>query len=261
MKDKVNPYVHSLQQLAWRYRSAEAEIVRAYFRKSRSKGRPVRWLKAQAFKEYSAIKPLLATLTKLHPYIDRGQDRHQYEELIEKLADETKHARLIMDLLEEISGSKLTPKDLLWLSEDRRLAKIRARYSKTYAGLLHGSENPSSTEIRRKDEDLERAAVTLTEGGGGALYQVCSKVSGGKFGRKIAAVFKVIYHDEMKHKDAGRHALSKLIRTRKDYDRAAEIIRSVSGQRLRMRNEQFGFSLSKRTVEKMEAEIVQALLL
>ena len=254
-QQRMNTYMRLLQQLAQRYWSAETEVVRAYFRKPRRKGRHIRWLKAQAFKEYSAIKPLLTALMKLHPYIDRGEDRHQYEELIEKLADETKHARLIMDLLEEITGRKVTPKDLLWLPEDKRLAEIRAQYSKTYAGLLHGSENPTSREIRRKDEDLERAAITLTEGGGGALYQVCSRINGGKIERKIAAVFKVIYHDEMKHKDAGGQALPKLIRTRKDCERAVEIIRSVSGQRLRMRNEQFGFALSKRQIRKMLAKL------
>jgi len=51
-------------------------------------------------------------LTRLLPHLDKGVDRHQYEELGEKLADEMKHARLIMDLLEEIIGRKITPKGL-----------------------------------------------------------------------------------------------------------------------------------------------------
>ena len=37
----------------------------------------VRWLKAQGFKEYSAIKPIVAALVALHPNIDRGIDRHE----------------------------------------------------------------------------------------------------------------------------------------------------------------------------------------
>jgi rubrerythrin len=256
MNNKVGVDIRPLQRLARRYWAAEAEVVRAYFRRSRRSARHIRWLKAQAFKEYSAIKPLLAALIKLYPYIDRGEDRHQYEELIEKLADETKHARLIMDLLEDITGKKVTPKDLLWLPEDKKLAKIRARYSKTYAGLLHGSENPTTSDLRRKDEDLERAAITLTEGGGGALYQVCRNINGGKFERKIATVFKLIYRDEMKHKDAGSHALPKLIQNRSDYERASKIIRTVLGQRLRMRNEQLGFPLTKRRMQRMLAHLM-----
>jgi hypothetical protein len=108
--------------------------------------------------------------------VDRQIDRHEFEELTEKLADETKHARLVMDLLEELTGKKVTFADLLWLPEDRKLAKIRARYSKSLATLLHGNGAIKAKEIRRQGEELERAAITLTEGGGGALYEVCSRL-------------------------------------------------------------------------------------
>lgn len=252
MGSDVSFYARSLLKLAERYRLAEVEVVRAYFSKPRSKKSHIRWLKAQAFKEYSAIKPLLEMLTKLYPDLDTGVDRHTYEEIGEKLAEETKHARLIMDLLEEIGGKKLTPKGLLWLSEDKKLAKIRARYSKTYAGLLHGSERLTEREIRRKDEDLERAAITLTEGGGGALYEVCSQLKRGKIERRIASAFKEIHRDELKHRNAGARSLVRLVKSRRDFARAAEIIGSVSSQRLRMRNEQFGFPLNERRMRAIE---------
>ncbi len=250
----MNSYFKSLEKLAERYRSAEAEVVTAYFTKPRTKRNHVRWLKAQAFKEYSAIKPLLEMLMKLYPYLDKGMDRHEYEEIGEKLAEETKHARLIMDLLEEMRGRKLTPKELPWLPEDKRLAKIRARYSKTYAGLLHGSEAITQREIGRKDEEIERAAITFTEGGGGALYEVCARLKSGEVERKIASVFKSIHLDEVKHKNAGGRILAKLVRTKKDYERAAEIIQRVSSQRLRMRNEQFGFPLTERKLQEIERD-------
>ena len=230
----MKAYVRSLQKLAKRYRIAEAEVVRAYFKKPRAKKDHLRWLKAQAFKEFSAIKPLLGLLTRLYPYLDKGMDRHEYEKFGEKLAEETKHARLIMDLLEKISGRKLTLKELPWLPEDKRLARIRARYSKTYAGPLHGSEAVTVREIRRKDEEIERAAITFTEGGGGALYEVCAKLKNGKVEREIASVFKDIHFDEVKHKNAGGRILAKLVRTEKEYECVAEVIRRVSGQRLRM---------------------------
>ena len=248
----MNPYIKSLELLAGRFQSAEAEVFKAYFAKPREKKEDVRWLKDQAFKEHSAIKPLLQTLAKTYPHLDKGMDRHQYEELAEKLAEEMKHARLIMDLLEEMTGTRITPKDLLWLSEDKRLAKIRGRYSKTYAGLLHGSQNIKVREIRRKDEDLERAAITLTEGGGGALYEVCSRLKAGRFERKIATAFKEIYRDEVNHKNAGARDLARLVITRRDYERAKRIIQTVSSQRLRMRNEQIGFPLSARKIRSLE---------
>ena len=124
--------------------------MRAFFKKPRRVKDHLRWLKAQGFKEYSAIKPIIAALAALYPNIDRGIDRHDYTELTEKLADETKHARLVMDLLEEISGKKITPRDLTWLPQDRKLAKVRAKYSKSYAGLLHGSEKITGREMKRR---------------------------------------------------------------------------------------------------------------
>ena len=203
----MNHFVKQLAQLARGYANAEADVIAAFFKKPRQPADHLRWLKAQGFKEYSAIKPILDALAALYPKIDNGVDRHVYAELTEKLADETKHARLVMDLLEEISGKKVRPKDLTWLPEDKKLAKIRARYSKSYATLLHGSGKVNSKEIKRTDEELERAAITLTEGGGGALYQVCSKLKKSGIERKISQVFQQILLDELEHKDRGARSL------------------------------------------------------
>ena len=249
---QMNSYVRSLLKLAENYRRAEGEVVKAYFREPRNKKSHIRWLEAQAFKEYSAIRPLLELLTSLHADLDRAIDRHEYEGLAEKLEEETKHMRLIVDLLEEIGGKRLTPKSRPWLAEDRKLAKVRARYSRTYAGLLHGSEKLNGREIRRKDEALERATITLTEGGGGALYEVCNRLKKGRIEKKIAAAFREIHSDEVEHKNVGARGLVGLVRNRSDYMRAAEVIREVSSQRLRMRNEQFGFPLSEEQLRALD---------
>ncbi len=251
-------YATKLTQLARGYAAAERTVIAAFFHKRPKRRDHLRWLRAQAFKEYSAIKPIFTALAKLYPQIDRGIDRHDYEELTEKLADETKHARLVMDLLEEIGGKKVTAKDLLWLPQDKQLAKIRARYSPSYATLLHGSGKISAKEIRRRDESLERAAITLTEGGGGALYQVCSKLKKSGAEAKIAKVFDEILLDEVGHKDSGGRALAPLVKSQAAFARAAKIICAVSGQRLRMRNEQFGFPLSKRQLTELDRRAQQA---
>ena len=240
----MNRYIRQLTRLAKAYANAECDVVASFFKKPRKRRDHLPWLKAQGFKEYSAIRPILAALNAIYPNVDRGVSRHDYAELTEKLADETKHARLVMDLLQEISGRKITPRDLTWLPQDQKLAKVRARYSKSYAGLLHGSEKITAREIKRNDEALERAAITLTEGGGGALYQVCSKLRNNGVEAKIARVFHEILLDEVEHKNSGAHSLSTLIGSEASFKRAAEIICQVSSQRLRMRNEQFGFPLN-----------------
>jgi hypothetical protein len=237
-------YVRQLSRLAQSFRDAEAHIIAAYFSKPRKRLDHVHWLSAQAFKEFSAIKPIFTALAKLYPHVDRDVDRHRFEELTEKLADETKHARLVMDLLEELTGRKVTFADLLWLPEDRRLAKVRSRFSSSYATLLHGKGVIRASEIRRKDEELERAAITLTEGGGGALYDVCSGLKKTGIEAKIALVFREILLDELAHKNAGVRSLSSLLGTERAFQRAARIVCEISSQRLRMRNEQFGFPLT-----------------
>jgi hypothetical protein len=242
----MTDYVKKLTRLARAYADAECAVVSAFFVRRRKKSHHLGWLRAQAFKEYSAIKPIFSALAKLYPEVDRQIDRHEFEELTEKLADETKHARLVMDLLEELTGKKVTFADLLWLPEDRKLAKIRARYSKSLATLLHGNGTIKAKEIRRQDEELERAAITLTEGGGGALYQVCSRLKTNGFEGKIARVFQEILLDEVAHKDSGIRSLGALVRNDTAFRRAARIICEVSSQRLRMRNEQFDFPLSER---------------
>jgi hypothetical protein len=248
----MQSYIEALRCLADRYRRAELEIVRAYFARPRSPREHVRWLKAQGYKEHAAIGPLLKILAVYHSRLDNGVDRHDFEEIAEKLAEETKHARLVMDLIEAIGGKRIKPRDLLWLTEDKKLARVRARYSKTYAALLHGSKTPSESEMRRKDEELERAAVTLTEGGGGALYEVCIALGKGAAEKKIASAFKAIHADEKDHKDSGARRLARLLRSREDHARAAKIVCAVSAQRLRMRNEQFGFPLNAGELRALE---------
>ena len=248
----MQSYLDALCRLADRYRRAEMQIVRAYFAKPRSQQEHIRWLKAQAFKEHAAIRPLLEILAVYHSRLDDGVDRHEFEEIAEKLAEETKHARLVMDLIEAIGGRRIKPRDLVWLPEDKKLARVRARYSKTYAALLHGSQTPGDKEMRRKDEALERAAVTLTEGGGGALYEICVALRKGAAEKKIAAAFKAIHADEKEHKNSGARRLARLLRSRGAYKRAAEIVCEVSAQRLRMRNEQFGFPLGAGELRAME---------
>lgn len=241
----MTDYVKQLTKLARAYRGAEATIVSAFFAEPRKRRDHLRWLRAQAFKEYSAIKPIFSALAKLYPEVDREIDRHEFEELTEKLADETKHARLVMDLLEDLTGKRVTFADLLWLPEDRKLAKIRARYSKSVATLLHGNGAIRAKEIRRQDEGLERAAITLTEGGGGALYEVCSRLKKTGVEGKIAAVFREILLDEVAHKDVGLRSLAALVVNDRTFRRAARILCDVFSQRLRMRNEQFNFPLTE----------------
>ena len=52
--------------------AAEETVVSAFFAKPRKKNDHLHWLRAQAFKEYSAIKPIFTALAKLYPEVDRA---------------------------------------------------------------------------------------------------------------------------------------------------------------------------------------------
>ena len=61
----MNRHVQQLAKLAAAYRAAEEAIVNPFFAKRPRKQEHLRWLRAQAFKEYSAIKPIFTALAQL----------------------------------------------------------------------------------------------------------------------------------------------------------------------------------------------------
>src|SRR2546428_7355759 len=143
----MNHFVRQITRLASAYRDAEATVVRAFFKTPRTKKEHLRWLKAQGFKEYSAIKPIIDALTALYPSIDRGIHRRDYAELTEKLADETKHARLVMDLLQEISGGDNAPPHLPLLTQEPKPAQVPGPKSKNIRRALHRTVDVNDNEI------------------------------------------------------------------------------------------------------------------
>jgi len=247
MKNRVTPgtnYARRLKNLAQSCRAAEVRIIHAYFTQPRSKSDHLRWLRAQAFKEYAAIRPTFTALAKLYPKVDRGVDRHDFEGLTEKLADETKHARLVMDLLEELSGTRVAFADLLSLPQDRKLAEIKAKYLKNRTAFSPRSKKIRPNRAATRRHQIEHAALALTEGGGRALYKVCSKLKRPGIEQHIVRVFKEILLHKAGHKVPRERPLASLVTAEASFRCAANVICEVSDQRLRMRNEQFGFPLT-----------------
>jgi hypothetical protein len=62
----------------------------------------------------------------------------------------------------------------------------------------------------------------------------------------------------MQHKDSGARSLAALVKDEGSFQRAARIISEVSGQRLRMRNEQFGFPLSEAEMKALDERARQS---
>lgn len=220
------------------YWAGEAEVVRTYFTRGRTRALDLSWLRAQAYKEARPFRDLAKNLQE--EFLQTGAVRHHPDgaEAAQHMVQETRHFRLLADLLSACFGVTVTLGDTLHLPEDRKLQELRTAY-KSNGGLL------------------DRAAVAFTEGGGGAMFQVLSQLEGGELERKIAAVFKIIAQEEIPHGPMEIHALAHHAKSEEDWERARTIVHVISRQRLLMRNEMFGFPLDPIRMHEIDQGQIQ----
>ena len=238
---------NTLKRLAQGYADAERAIV-AFFKKPRKRRTTCAGSKPKASKNTRRSSRSSMPWRFIRSRL--GIDRHDYAELTEKLADETKHARLVMDLLQEISGKKdraagshLAARGSQARQGARQVLQ-ELRHTAAWLGQIEFQRN------QRKDEDLERAAITLTEGGGGALYLVCSRLKKAGIEAKIARVFREILLDEVGHKDSGARALGAQIAT--DRRRAAEIVARCAASGCTCATSSSAFPMSEKEVQALD---------
>lgn len=219
--------------------AGEAEITRGYFEgRDRSRESDLFWLRAQAFKETRHLRDLPAPLQQEYWKTGRIAVHPDGERAAEILAEEMKHFGLLAALIRRLTGREVAPDELHGLEEDRRLQALRA-------------------DFRRSGGELERAAVTFTEGGGGSMYTVLARLSGSDFDRAIAAAFREIHRDEVIHGPMQIHRIARHARSPDDWERCGRIAAAICRQRLRMRNEMFGRPLSALRLEEIEAGKVE----
>lgn len=213
--------------------AGEAEIVRTYLAQWRTPERDLHWLKAQAYKETFHVRILPPDLQE-EAWRTGGVANHPdgpYKAA--QVAEEMSHFRLLADLAAELAGGPIAFEDLPALPEDERLQLLR--------------------EPHRTGNALERAVVDFTEGGGGAMYVVLSRLDGDDFERRVARAFRIIYRDELLHGPAQIHEVARLAQGPDDWRLAAEIVSKVARQRLNMRNEMFSFPLGAARLDQIAA--------
>lgn len=215
------------------YWAGEAEVVRTYFTRGRTRALDLSWLRAQAYKEARPFRDLAKNLQE--EFLQTGAIRHHPDgaEAAQRMVQETRHFRLLADLIADLFGVTVTLSDLVVLPDDHKLQELRAAY-KSQGG------------------ELERAAVAFTEGGGGAMFQVLSQLAGGEFEQRVAATFKIIADEEIPHGPMEIYAIARHARNESDWERARVIVRDISRQRLLMRNEMFGSPLSLGRLQEID---------
>jgi hypothetical protein len=230
-----------LVDAAWPYWEAEGEIARRFFAKAGAEDH-VFYLRAQLWKElnpvdgfFNGLHRELARLVEIYPRVDKDVDRHDYHFQLLQLAQEFNHYVLLADVYEHLVGRKITPADTVQLPEEKKLGDLRRRYV--------GSGSP-----------VDRAAVGLTEGGGARLFREGAKLSGSPLNEMTARAMQVIYDDEKDHYLEQAKEAVRLIETDAELERMKAAIRSISRQRVKMRQEMFRGAMTDSEIEAFLAE-------
>lgn len=214
--------------------AGEAEVVRTYLARGRTRAGDLAWLRAQTAKESQDLRDLPAPLRAAAAREGRLDAHPDGAAGLARFAVELAHARLLAALVTELSGAPVDLLALAPLPEDQRLYDLRRA-------------------LRVPGDALAAAAVDFTEGGGGAMYTVLAGLDGDALDRRIAAAFATIARDELAHGPLQIHAIARAARTPADWARAVAIVRDIGRQRLRMRNEMFGHPLAAARLAAIDA--------
>ena len=236
--------LNELTRFASRFWAGEAEVAHTFFAVPRTKEEHLRWLRLQAYKELQPrsdglILTLVDKLKADYPKLEYEANRDDFLYTVQFLMEEFRHYVLFADVVDDLTGGRITPDELAQyeLPGETGLRKVRRDYIDE-----HG--------------DLARFASTFCEGGGASIYYEGSLIGGDPLSDKIAAACKSVYDDEVDHAAHGATDLSKQATTEEDWALAREMVESISKQRVRMRNEQFGSLLSEqRMTEIFEGNI------
>jgi hypothetical protein len=216
----------TLVNAAWPYWECEGEIAKRYFAGA-SDDDHVFYLRAQLWKElhpvdgfFNGLHRELKDLVDRFPEVDKSIDRHEYHFLLTQLTEEFNHYVMLADILEHLLGRKIAADDTIQLPEEKKLGDLRRGY------------------VERGDE-LTRAAVGFTEGGGATLFREGAKLSGSMVNDMTADAMRTIYEDEKDHYAEQAKICVGLIRSEEDLKRMTDAIRAISLQRVKMRAEMF----------------------
>ena len=214
----------TLVDAAWPYWECEGEIAKRYYADATDEDHAF-YLKAQLWKElhpvdgfFNGLHRELKELVDRFPEVDKTMDRHEYHFLLTQLTEEFNHYVMLADILEHVMGRKISAEDTVQLPEEKKLGDLRRGYV---------------------DDELTRAAVGFTEGGGARLFREGAKLSGDTVNDMTAKAMEIIYDDEKDHYAEQAKICVELIKTGDDLARMKDAIRDISVQRVRMRAEMF----------------------
>jgi len=229
----------ALVDVAWPYWECEGEIAKRYYADATDEDHAF-YLKAQLWKElhpvdgfFNGLHRELKELVDRFPEVDKTMDRHEYHFLLTQLTEEFNHYVMLADIFEHVMGRPITAEDTVQLPEEKKLGDVRRGYV---------------------DDELTRAAVGFTEGGGARLFREGAKLSGSPVNDMTAKAMEIIYDDEKDHYAEQAKICVDLIKTDDDLARMKNAIRDISAQRVAMRAEMFSGAMTDAEIDAFIAE-------
>ncbi len=231
----------ALVDAAWPYWECEGEIAKRFFAKATDEDH-LFYLRAQLWKElnpvdgfFNGLHRELKELVDRYPEVDKTIDRHEYYFLLTQLAEEFNHYVLLADIFEFVAGRKISGDDTIQLPQEKKLGDVRRSY-------VEGGD------------ELTRAAVGFTEGGGARLFREGAKLSGSPVNDMTAKAMRQIFDDEKDHYAEQAKICVNLIESDDDLARMTDAIRAISLQRVHMRAEMFRGAMTPGEIDAFIAD-------
>jgi len=234
-----------LAEMAEYFWAGEAEIAANFFAVPHDPKDHVLWLQHQCLRELrgpgllprlnSSTDWLINNVRAGLPGAETAGGRSEIEYVLEQLLEEFQHYGFYADILTEITGEPVRMKDLegLRLPSDSRLEEMRARFM------------AESTK-------LAQMAFGFTEGGGaGIFYAAAVLETDDPLLSKIRDAGKAIYNDEVGHYEHNADGVELGIEDQAEFERLREMVIEVCQERLRMRSEMHGMTMSEDRIREI----------
>jgi hypothetical protein len=229
-------FIREVEGTFTRYWGGHFEVVTTFFSRPRPREQLVAWLDLQLYKEIHVVPGKARALIDMYEKLDDEVERAEYEAEAYEMADEIQHYRLLADIRELITGTRLKATEAKPTQEQLKLEAVRRRYSTSKSPLV-------------------RAVSGFSPGGGVAFAAAGCMIDGGPVERLLAEAFKIIYRQEHVHYHQRRLAFDRLAQESdpSEYHEALEYAREPARQHFILRNESFSYPLGPERVKEIDA--------
>lgn len=245
--------MRELAELGEYFWAGEAEIATKFLTAPHQPEDHVLWLKHQCLRELRGPGLLHRPQSRTEWFIKNVEDelpgaetfegRIEIEYALGQLLEEFQHFRLYADILEGITGEPVLMKDLqdLHLPSDERLEAMRDR-------------------LLSEDRKLGHMAFSFTEGGGAGIFHAGAVLeTDDPLLLKIKSAGKTIYNDEVGHYEHNADDMEIGIESEEEFERVKAMIIEVCQERLRMRSEMHGMTMSEERIQEITDRKIEPL--